>query len=72
MGYILMDERLERLAERFVSKGLGRLLSITFEQYVSAPEHYDGLVEVLEAGHGLMMIPGGDAVVVRLEGARAA
>jgi len=65
---MIIDEWLDMLGDRFVTQRIGQLLGITFGRYVRDPRHYDKLMKALEAGDGLMMC-GGDAVVVRLDGA---
>jgi hypothetical protein len=49
----LSDERLNYLASRFVEMNLGRLLSITFEQYLVDPDGWDMVASYLVAGGGL-------------------
>ena len=35
------DQRLEYLGHRFAGRGMGTLLRISFEHYLTAPERYD-------------------------------
>lgn len=57
---VMTDERLELLAERFIGREVRELLHISFGEYVLDPEHYDGLVDALVSGRGLVGTPIGN------------
>lgn len=54
-GHMVMtEERLDALANRFIGRQVRELLHIAFVEYVEDPDYFDGLVEALEGGRGLV------------------
>lgn len=49
----IQDEQLDLLADRFINNKVRQILKISFEQYLSNPDHYDGLVACFERGYGI-------------------
>jgi broad specificity phosphatase PhoE len=47
---VLTDERLDELAERFISGHVRELLGIRFDQYVEGPERFDEVAERMLQG----------------------
>lgn len=56
--YALDDLDLEFLGDRFVDEGLGRLLGVSFAQYLRATEAYDAQARALKSGFGLNVVAG--------------
>lgn len=60
----ISDHRLDFLADRFIEEQIGRLLGITFYQYIASPKHYDAYLDALKNGHGLRINKAGAVRIV--------
>mgnify|MGYP001094009784 CR=1 FL=1 len=59
MNQLIMDEdRIDALGRRFVGRNMGRLLNITFGQYLEDPDGYDWKFKVLKSGRCLRITGG--------------
>ncbi len=61
---ILTDERLDYLADRFLSRRIREILGMTFREYLRDPGWYDAILDHLEAGRALVVSDGGDTLAV--------
>ncbi|MDW7643416.1 MAG: hypothetical protein SCI25_00065 [Desulfuromonadales bacterium] len=47
---MMNDHTLDALAERFISNHIRQTLKISFQQYLTQPEKYDGIIAAFKAG----------------------